>query len=156
MDLDWDSRREDRMAKSGCTAWQRIIKLGEAEFRRAQGKTVGQGCKQIRVTERVGCRWRKEYGGRMRSPGSMACWPPVPEAILLRKQAEDSSPWVGPLMVSALTQRPVPHMRSGQRENGALSSTVGRAAASAPRPGRAAVPYGRPPIPVPLSGRRVP
>ena len=29
----------------------------------AQGKTVGQMCKQIGVTEQTCYRWRKEYGG---------------------------------------------------------------------------------------------
>ena len=39
------------MARKRFTAEQIILKLREAGVRLAQGKTVGQVCKQIRVTE---------------------------------------------------------------------------------------------------------
>ena len=51
------------MAGKRFSAEQIIIKLREAEVGLAQGQTVGQVCKQIRVTEQTYYRWRKEYGG---------------------------------------------------------------------------------------------
>ncbi len=51
------------MARKRFTAEQIVIKLREAEVSQAQGKTVGQVCKQIGVTEQTYYRWRKEYGG---------------------------------------------------------------------------------------------
>ena len=51
------------MARKRFTAEQIIIKLREAEVAQSQGKTVGQVCKQIGVTEQTYYRWRKEYGG---------------------------------------------------------------------------------------------
>ena len=41
------------MARKRFTAEQIIIKLREAEVSQAQGKTVGQVCKQIGVTEQT-------------------------------------------------------------------------------------------------------
>ena len=51
------------MARKRFTAEQIVIKLREAEVAQSQGKTVGQVCKQIGVTEQTYYRWRKEYGG---------------------------------------------------------------------------------------------
>ncbi len=51
------------MARKRFTAEQIIIKLREAEVGLAQGRTVGQVCKQIGVSEQTYYRWRKEYGG---------------------------------------------------------------------------------------------
>ena len=51
------------MARKRFTAEQMIIKLREAEVGLAQGKTVGQVCKQMGVTGQTYYRWRKEYGG---------------------------------------------------------------------------------------------
>ena len=51
------------MARKRFTAEQIIIKLREAEVAQSQGKTVGQVCKQIGMTEQTYYRWRKEYGG---------------------------------------------------------------------------------------------
>ena len=48
------------MVRKRFTAEQIIIKLREAEVTLAQGKTVGQVCKPIRVTEQTYYRWRKE------------------------------------------------------------------------------------------------
>ena len=50
------------MARKRFTAEQ-VIKLREAEVGLAQGKTVGQVCKQMGVTGQTYYRWRKEYGG---------------------------------------------------------------------------------------------
>ena len=51
------------MARKRFTAEQIILKLREAEVSLAQGKAVGQVCKQMGVTEQSDYRWRKEYGG---------------------------------------------------------------------------------------------
>ena len=51
------------MARKRFTAEQIIIQLGDAEVGLAQGKTVGQVCKQMGVTGQTYYRWRKEYGG---------------------------------------------------------------------------------------------
>lgn len=42
---------------------QIISKLREAEVELARGKTVGQVCKQLGITDQTYYRWRKEYGG---------------------------------------------------------------------------------------------
>jgi len=42
---------------------QIINKLREAEVELSRGKTVGQVCKKIGVTDQTYYRWRKEYGG---------------------------------------------------------------------------------------------
>ena len=51
------------MARKRYTAEQIILKLREAEVSLAQGKAVGQVCKQMGVTAQTYYRWRKEYGG---------------------------------------------------------------------------------------------
>ena len=51
------------MARKRLTAEQVIMKLREAEADLAQGKTVGQVCKQMGVTRQTYYRWRKKYGG---------------------------------------------------------------------------------------------
>ena len=51
------------MAGKRFSAGQIIIKLAKAEVGLAQGKTVGQVCKQIGVTEQTYYLWGKEYGG---------------------------------------------------------------------------------------------
>jgi transposase-like protein len=45
------------------TPEQIITKLREAEIYLSQGKTVGQACKTLEVSEQTYYRWRKEYGG---------------------------------------------------------------------------------------------
>jgi putative transposase len=51
------------MARRRHTPEEIIHKLREAEVALSQGKTVGQVCKQLEVTEQTYYRWRKEYGG---------------------------------------------------------------------------------------------
>lgn len=50
------------MARKRFTAEQIIPKLREAEVELARGRTVGEVCKKIGVTEQTYYRWRKEYG----------------------------------------------------------------------------------------------
>ncbi len=45
------------------TPEQIITKLREAEVYLSQGKTVGQACKTLEVSEQTYYRWRREYGG---------------------------------------------------------------------------------------------
>jgi len=42
---------------------QIITKLREAEVYLSQGKTVGQACKTLEISEQTYYRWRREYGG---------------------------------------------------------------------------------------------
>jgi putative transposase len=42
---------------------QIITKLREAEVYLSQGKTVGQACKSLGISEQTYYRWRREYGG---------------------------------------------------------------------------------------------
>ena len=51
------------MGKRGHTPEQIIGKLREAEVELAKGKTVGEVCRKLAVTEQTYYRWRKEYGG---------------------------------------------------------------------------------------------
>jgi transposase-like protein len=51
------------MARKRFAAEQIISKLREAEVGLARGRTVGQVCKKLGVTEQTYYRWRKEYGG---------------------------------------------------------------------------------------------
>ena len=51
------------MPRKRYTTEQIIGKLREAEVELSRGKTVGQVCKQLGVTEQTYYRWRKEYGG---------------------------------------------------------------------------------------------
>ena len=45
------------------TPEQIINKLREAEVELSRGKTVGQVCKKLGITDQTYYRWRKEYGG---------------------------------------------------------------------------------------------
>ncbi len=51
------------MARKRHTPEQVINKLREAEVALAQGSTVAEASRQIRVTEQTFYRWRNEYGG---------------------------------------------------------------------------------------------
>jgi transposase-like protein len=51
------------MARKKHTAEQIIAKLREAEVALAGGKTVGEICRGLAITEQTYYRWRKEYGG---------------------------------------------------------------------------------------------
>lgn len=51
------------MARKRHKAEEIIHKLREAEVELAQGRTVGEVCRKIAVTEQTYYRWRKEYGG---------------------------------------------------------------------------------------------
>ena len=51
------------MARKRFTVEQIIHHLREAEGLLAQGRTVGEVCRQIGVSEQSYYRWRKEYGG---------------------------------------------------------------------------------------------
>jgi transposase-like protein len=44
------------------TPEQIITKLREAEVYLSQGKTVGQACKALEISEQTYYRWRREYG----------------------------------------------------------------------------------------------
>tara|TARA_A100001037_G_scaffold44058_1_gene35114 strand:- start:783 stop:1061 length:279 start_codon:yes stop_codon:yes gene_type:complete len=51
------------MPKQRFSVEQIIHHLREAEVLLAQGRTVGEVCRQIGVSEQSYYRWRKEYGG---------------------------------------------------------------------------------------------
>jgi putative transposase len=51
------------MPKKRFTAEQIIHHLREAEVLLSQGKTVGEVCRQLNVSENTYYRWRREYGG---------------------------------------------------------------------------------------------
>jgi transposase-like protein len=60
--LGWQNE-EQRMKKSRFSEQQIINYLREAEVLLAQGKTVGEICRHIGVSEQSYYRWRREYGG---------------------------------------------------------------------------------------------
>lgn len=51
------------MGRKGRAPEQIIAMLREAEVALAQGKTVGEICRGLSVTEQTYYRWRKEFGG---------------------------------------------------------------------------------------------
>jgi len=51
------------MSRKRFSVEQIISHLREAEVLLAQGKTVGEICRQIGVSEQSYYRWRREYGG---------------------------------------------------------------------------------------------
>jgi transposase-like protein len=51
------------MAKERFATEEIIHKLREADVLVGQGKTVVEACKQIGVTDKTYCRWRKSHGG---------------------------------------------------------------------------------------------
>ena len=51
------------MNRKRFTAEQIIGLVREAEVRLSQGKSVGQACREMGITEQTYYRWRKEYGG---------------------------------------------------------------------------------------------
>ena len=51
------------MSRKRFAAEQIIGLLREAEVRLSQGRTVGQACREMGITEQPYYRWRKEYGG---------------------------------------------------------------------------------------------
>jgi len=51
------------MSRKRFTAEQIIGLVREAEVRLSQGKSVGQACREMGITEQTYYRWRKEYGG---------------------------------------------------------------------------------------------
>ncbi len=51
------------MAKKTFKAEDIINKLREAEVLASQGKTVGEICKALSISDQTYYRWRKEYGG---------------------------------------------------------------------------------------------
>ena len=51
------------MAKRRFSPEQIITHLRQGEILIAQGKTAGEACRQIGVTEQTYYRWRREYGG---------------------------------------------------------------------------------------------
>ena len=50
------------MSRKRFAAEQIIGLLREAEVRLSQGRTVGQACREMGITEQTYYRWRKEYG----------------------------------------------------------------------------------------------
>jgi putative transposase len=51
------------MAKQRFTAEEIIHKLREADVVIGQGKTIGEACKALGVTDKTYFRWRKTHGG---------------------------------------------------------------------------------------------
>jgi len=51
------------MNRKRFTAEQIIGLVREAEVRLSQGKSVGQACREMGITEQTYYRWRKQYGG---------------------------------------------------------------------------------------------
>lgn len=51
------------MPKKAYSPEQIISKLREAEVLMSQGKTVGEICRTLGVSDQTYYRWRKEYGG---------------------------------------------------------------------------------------------
>ncbi len=51
------------MPRKRFTAEQIITHLREAEVLLSQGKSVGEVCRQLEVSENTYYRWRREYGG---------------------------------------------------------------------------------------------
>jgi putative transposase len=51
------------MARKRYTVEQIINHLREADVWLSQGRTVGEVCRQIGISEQSYCRWRREYGG---------------------------------------------------------------------------------------------
>ena len=51
------------MSRKRYTPEQIIGMLREAEVRLSQGRTTGEVCRQLGVSEQSYYRWRKEYGG---------------------------------------------------------------------------------------------
>ena len=45
------------------TAEKIINRLREAEVLLSTGKTAGEVCRELNISEQTYCRWRKEYGG---------------------------------------------------------------------------------------------
>jgi putative transposase len=55
--------RRQVVPKRKYTPEQIIVKLREAEVLLGQGKTAGEACRKLGMTENTYYRWRKEYGG---------------------------------------------------------------------------------------------
>jgi transposase-like protein len=51
------------MARKRHSSEEIIHKLREADVEIGRGRTVGEVCKQLAVTEQTYYRWRKEFGG---------------------------------------------------------------------------------------------
>ena len=51
------------MARKRFTSEQIIHKLREAEVELAKGRSTGEVCRQLGISEQTYYRWRKEYGG---------------------------------------------------------------------------------------------
>jgi putative transposase len=51
------------MPRKGPSSEQMIAKLRQIEVLTAQGKTIGQACREAAISEQSYFRWRKEYGG---------------------------------------------------------------------------------------------
>ena len=51
------------MPKKRNNAEQAVTKLRQIDVLVAQGRTVGQACKEAEISEQSYYRWRKEYGG---------------------------------------------------------------------------------------------
>ena len=51
------------MSRKRHSAEQIVTKLRQIDVLVAQGRTIGQACKEAELTEQSYYRWRKEYGG---------------------------------------------------------------------------------------------
>ena len=61
--LGWAIFEEVSMARKKHTAEEIIGKLREAEVSLASGRTVGEVCRGLGITEQTYYRWRREFGG---------------------------------------------------------------------------------------------
>src|SRR5262249_9480779 len=62
-DRDAGRGRRSTMGRQRHGAEEIIAKLREAEVELARGKTAGEVCRKLGVTEQTYYRWRREYGG---------------------------------------------------------------------------------------------
>ncbi len=87
------------MPRKRFTVEQIINHLREADVLLAQGRTVGEVCRQIGVSEQSYYRWRKEYGGLKVGQARRLKDLEAENARLKRAVACPSSKFLGQLIV---------------------------------------------------------
>ncbi len=97
------------------TPEQIITKLREAEVYLSQGKTVGQACKILEISEQTYYRWRREYGG-MDVTQARKLKEMEKENTQLKMPLADQTPIVIPVLVE------VPHPDGPQGAKGFAES----------------------------------
>ncbi len=83
------------MPKKRYNAEEIIHKLRGADILLGQGKTVSQACKQIGVSDQTYYRWRKAYGGRLRSSASAPCGCTTRATVTRHSRSPRANPSVG-------------------------------------------------------------